>query len=146
MSRMRHLWTRALVWLYGRLAGPNAPPVLPPVRLAYGRHWQLHVTDADALGNFRYLLNQDMVRWLGGERTYLPPRLLTVVERLVPEQPAIVLITHEAWVLIAQALVTYQIVQEHLAPVPLLDDVDPDLLHLQLLALRHLERIELTDS
>ncbi|MBO0953338.1 hypothetical protein, partial [Fibrella forsythiae] len=64
--------------------------------------------------------------------TYVPPKLLLVVERLVPQEYGMVVLTHEAWVKISHALITYEIVQEQLRSVPILEGTAPAL------ALRHL--------
>ncbi|MBO0953339.1 hypothetical protein, partial [Fibrella forsythiae] len=72
--------------------------------------------------------------------TYVPERLLLVVERLVPPEYGMVVLTHEAWVTISHALITYEIVQEQLRSVPILEGTEPTLVLRHLACVRNVPR------
>lgn len=111
--------------------GPVASPI-PPTVLDPDQRWQTHFVCGQALSTVRRLIDQDVLRWLDRQPTYVPPALLTLVERLVPTQFGMVVLSHEQWVAISHALVTYEVVQEQLRSVPILEGVEPALV------LRHL--------
>ncbi|MEZ0487861.1 hypothetical protein [Fibrella aquatica] len=119
--------------------GPVASPI-PPAVLDSTQKWQTHFVCGQALSTVRRLIDQDMLRWLDRQPTYVPPALLTVVEQLVPQEFGMIELTHEAWVKISHALVTYEIVQEQLGPVPLLEGVEPALVLRHLACVRHVPR------
>ncbi|MBO0953128.1 hypothetical protein [Fibrella forsythiae] len=120
-------------------SGPVASPI-PPVVLESAQRWQTHFVCPQALSTVRRLIDQDMLRWLDRQPTYVPERLLTVVERLVPPEYGMVVLTHEAWVKISHALITYEIVQEQLRSVPILEGTAPALVLRHLACVRSVPR------
>ncbi|MBO0952924.1 hypothetical protein [Fibrella forsythiae] len=119
--------------------GPLASPIAPTV-IDAAQRWQTHFVCGQALATVRRLIDQDMLRWLDRQPTYVPPRLLTVVERLVPHEYGMVVLTHEAWVTISHALITYEIVQEQLGSVPILEGGEPAVILRHLACVRHVPR------
>ncbi|MBO0952829.1 hypothetical protein [Fibrella forsythiae] len=119
--------------------GPLASPIAPTV-IDNTQRWQTHFVCPQALSTVRRLIDQDMLRWLDRQPTYVPPRLLTVVERLIPQEYGMVVLTHEAWVKISHALLTYEIVQEQLGPVPLLEGGEARAILRHLACVRHVPR------
>ncbi|RYF73774.1 MAG: hypothetical protein EOO39_09805, partial [Cytophagaceae bacterium] len=75
--------------------GPVASPITPTV-IENTQRWQTHFVCPQALSTVRRLIDQDMLRWLDRQPTYVPPKLLLVVERLVPQEYGMVVLTHEA--------------------------------------------------
>ncbi|MBO0952996.1 hypothetical protein [Fibrella forsythiae] len=119
--------------------GPVVSPI-PPTVIENTQRWQTHFVCPQALATVRRLIDQDMLRWLDRQPTYVPPKLLLVVERLVPQEYGMVVLTHEAWVTISHALVTYEIVQEQLGSVPILEGTEPALVLRHLACIRNVPR------
>ncbi|MEZ0485413.1 hypothetical protein [Fibrella aquatica] len=122
--------------------GPVTTPIAP-VLLAGNTGWETHFVNTQAVATLRRLINQDMLRWLDHQDTYAPPHLLERADQILPEHFGIVILTHEQWVRLTYVLVTYQIVQEQLGAMSLLDDLDPVTILAHLANLRQVPRFPL---
>ncbi len=122
---------------------PGLLSVVVPTQLNPLQRWETHFIDPAALETVRRLLTQDYLRDLDRQRTYLTPCLIELAMRLIPEKPRVVVLTHESWVIITYALVTYEVTQKHLKQIPLLADDDPLSILIHLASIRDVLRLEL---
>ena len=134
-----HSLLKSFVQQHIAAPSPVASPI-PPVVLEAAQRWQTHFVCPQALSTVRRLIDRDMLRWLDRQPTYVPPKLLLAVEPLIPQQFGMVVLTHEAWVKISHALITYVIVQEQLRGTPILEGVEPALVLRHLACVRNVPR------